>query len=66
MEFPEDLDYDSIAGYVMQEAGAVPEVGFSCTLQGFEFLVREADERHVELVEARPSPPGPEAELATA
>jgi CBS domain containing-hemolysin-like protein len=50
IEFTDDHDYDSIAGYVVHEAGDVPETGFSCDYDGFRFSVIEADERRVLLV----------------
>jgi len=52
IEFTDDHDYDSIAGYVVHEAGDVPEMGFSCDYAGYRFSVIEADERRVLLVSA--------------
>ena len=37
----------------VQLAGRVPEIGESVTTSGFEFFVREADERRVTRVEVR-------------
>jgi putative hemolysin len=50
IEFTDDHDYDSIAGYLVHEAGDVPETGFSCDFSGYRFSVIEADERRVLLV----------------
>ena len=50
IEFTDDHDYDSIAGYVVHEAGDVPETGFSCDYDGYRFAVIEADERRVLLI----------------
>jgi CBS domain containing-hemolysin-like protein len=50
IEFTDDHDYDSIAGYVVHEAGEVPGTGFSCDYAGYRFAVIEADERRVLLV----------------
>ena len=62
IEFPDDRDYDTIAGFVVHEAGDLPEEGYSVDFGGYTFTVREADERRVERVEARPSDPQPKAD----
>ena len=48
---PEDGDFDSVGGMVVDLAGRVPEEGDSLHVHGFDFIVREADERHVTLIE---------------
>jgi putative hemolysin len=50
-DLDEDEVYDSLGGMVLELAGRVPEVGQSIAHAGFEFIVREADERHVTRVE---------------
>ncbi|HJL20220.1 MAG TPA: hemolysin family protein [Sandaracinaceae bacterium LLY-WYZ-13_1] len=47
----EEGDFDSLGGMVVELAGRVPQIGESVLAHGFEFIVREADERHVTRVE---------------
>lgn len=49
-ELPEDGDYYSLGGLILERMGRVPAVGEQFTAQGHVFTVREADERHVEKV----------------
>lgn len=51
IELEAEGDFDSVGGLVVEEAGRVPMPGESVAAHGFEFLVREADERHVTQVE---------------
>ncbi len=54
VDFEEDEgDYDSLGGMLIELADRVPQVGESVEAHGFEFLVRDADERHVTRVEIR-------------
>ncbi len=62
IEFPDDRDYDTIAGFVVHEAGDLPAEGYSVDFAGYTFTVREADERRVERVEARLSNSDPESD----
>lgn len=57
----EEGDFDSVGGMIVEIAGRVLGEGESIELQGFEFIVRESDERHVTLVEvlARPDADDP-------
>ena len=50
-ELDEERAYDSVGGMVVELAGKVPEVGQRVTVDRFEFVVRESDERHVTRVE---------------
>jgi CBS domain containing-hemolysin-like protein len=50
-ELPDDGDYTSLGGFIISRAGRVPRVGSKISTDGMEFLVREADERHVSKVE---------------
>lgn len=52
----EDGDFDSVGGMIVEVAGRVPQAGESVELQGFEFIVRDADERHITRVEVRRRP----------
>jgi CBS domain containing-hemolysin-like protein len=57
-ELPTDGDYHTLAGFVVAELGAVPEVGVRLTAFDLDFEVKEADERRVLKVEiTRRSPP---------
>lgn len=54
---PEDGDFESLGGLIVHRAGRVPEVGARLTLDGYELIVREADETRVvkvEIVRAEP------------
>tara|TARA_B100000029_G_scaffold210630_2_gene208456 strand:+ start:615 stop:1793 length:1179 start_codon:yes stop_codon:yes gene_type:complete len=52
IEFPEETDYDSIAGFVLSAAGEMPQPGFDHMYGGFRFVVVDADERRVSRVDA--------------
>jgi putative hemolysin len=57
-ELPTDGDYHTLAGFVVAELGAVPEVGVRLSAFDLDFEVKEADERRVLKVEiTRRSPP---------
>lgn len=53
VEFPEDTEYHSLGGMMVEALGRVPEVGATVRRAGYRFTVREADERHVKKVEAQ-------------
>lgn len=62
-DFPDDEEaqYETVAGLLMQEAGRVPEPGFTLTYQGFRFEVLKADLTHVRQVAIeKVAPPSPE------
>ncbi len=68
-KLPEDDDFESLGGLIVQRAGRVPEVGATVMLDGFKLIVREADETRVVKVEilkhgASPSLRPPEASLS--
>ncbi len=71
-DFPDDEDYETVAGLLMKESGAIPERGFAHDYEGFRFTVVEADATNVRevAVERLPSPLGddsvdvPEAKTA--
>lgn len=64
-KLPEDGDFESLGGLIVHRAGRVPEVGATVTLDGYKFIVREADETRVVKVEIVRSEPGlvPPAEV---
>ncbi len=47
----EEGDYHSLGGYLVARAGRVPATGARLSGPGCEFVVRQADARHIELVE---------------
>ncbi|MBK7586796.1 MAG: HlyC/CorC family transporter [Myxococcales bacterium] len=49
--FPEDGDYNTVGGLLLERLGLVPEVGSKIEEHGFAFHVREADDRRVIRVE---------------
>lgn len=57
---PDDGDYVSVGGLLVDQLGYVPSVGSQHEAFGLRFLVREADERHVSRVEVQPLEPSPE------
>jgi putative hemolysin len=62
LESGEQTEADSLGGLVVGLAGKVPDVGEQLTLEQYELIVREADEKHVKSVEIRrrtPEPPKP-------
>ncbi len=54
-DLPEDGDYHSLGGFVVERLGRVPRPGARFVAQGHEFLVRDADARHVSKVEIAPT-----------
>ncbi|MCA9600112.1 MAG: HlyC/CorC family transporter [Myxococcales bacterium] len=53
-EMPEDGDYHSLGGFIVDRLGRVPRVGARFVALGHEFVVRDADARRVAKVEIRP------------
>jgi putative hemolysin len=57
-KLPEDGTFESLGGLIIHRAGRVPEVGATVSLDGYDLIVREADETRVvkvEIVRAEPS-----------
>lgn len=54
--FPEERDYESIGGFLMEAAGDVPGEGWTHEFAGHVFTVTEADQTRVISVEIRPLP----------
>lgn len=50
-EIPDDGDFVSLGGWIIHQAGCVPEAGAEVEAHGFKFVVREADERRICKVE---------------
>lgn len=51
VELPEDGDYNSLGGLLIELKGFVPQPGANVEQAGLQFIIREADERHVTKVE---------------
>lgn len=65
LTFPEDRDYESLGGFLMEEASEVPSAGWEHAYQGHRFRVLEADPQRVIKVEIeRLTPSEAEAEGA--
>ena len=65
LTFPEDRDYESLGGFLMEEAAEVPSEGWEHTYQGFLFRVLEADPQRVikvHIEKAEPEEPEEEEE----
>jgi CBS domain containing-hemolysin-like protein len=60
-ELPEDGNYNSLGGFIVDRLGRVPRVGAKLAAHGLEFVVREADQRHVSKVEIVRTAPSPES-----
>jgi putative hemolysin len=56
-KLPEDGDFESLGGLIVHRAGRVPEVGATVQLDGYNLIVREADETRVVKVEIVRSEP---------
>jgi putative hemolysin len=57
-ELPEEGDYHSLGGFLVAKFGRVPEIGAQVQTLGFQFVVRDADEKRVTKVEIqRDAPP---------
>jgi CBS domain containing-hemolysin-like protein len=56
-KLPDEGEFESLGGLIIHRAGRVPEVGASIKLDGYDLIVREADEKRVvkvEIVRAEP------------
>ena len=56
-KLPENGAFESLGGLIIHRAGRVPEVGATVSLDGYDLIVREADETRVvkvEIVRAEP------------
>jgi CBS domain containing-hemolysin-like protein len=57
-KLPEDEAFESLGGLIVHRAGRVPEVGAMVSLDGYDLIVREADETRVVKVEIIRAEPG--------
>lgn len=51
VEFPDDVDYESLGGFILSQTGSVPTPGDEVEWQNFLFVIREADEKKIISVE---------------
>ncbi len=56
IEIPEDAEYNSLAGFIIANAGKVPQKGYEIKFKNYIFKVSESDERHIERVEIKIMP----------
>lgn len=54
LEFDEDGDYDTVAGFLIGELDRIPQPGEGVSFQGVRFTVQNGDERRVQTVLASP------------
>jgi CBS domain containing-hemolysin-like protein len=57
-KLPEDEQFESLGGLIVHRAGRVPDVGATVSLDGYDLIVREADETRVVKVEIVRAEPG--------
>jgi len=50
-ELPDNGDYNSLGGLLVSRVGRVPPVGARISEYGLDFVIRDADERHISRVE---------------
>jgi putative hemolysin len=50
-ELPDDQDYNSLGGYIIEMMGRVPEVGATLETESYRFQITSADERRISQVE---------------
>ena len=53
IKIPEDAEYNSLAGFIIANAGKVPQKGYVIKFDNYIFKVSESDERHIERVEIK-------------
>ncbi len=64
IDFDDDGDYDTVAGFLIDELDHIPQPGESISFQGVRFTVEDGDERRVVSVVAQREEPEPQAEPA--
>jgi CBS domain containing-hemolysin-like protein len=51
VEFPESNEYEKLGGFLTMVAGRLPAPGTRLSSNGFDFIIKEADERRISRVE---------------
>ena len=62
LSFGDDGEYDTLAGFLIDELGHIPEPGETLAYQGVRFRVEQADERRIVTVLARLEAPAKDVE----
>jgi putative hemolysin len=60
-ELPDDGDYNSLGGFIVDRLGRLPGVGATLSVNGWDFVVRDANERRISKVEIIRAPVPSEA-----
>jgi CBS domain containing-hemolysin-like protein len=47
LEIPEDVPYDTVAGFFQHQYGKIPQIGSEFAFEGWQFVVQDADEKRV-------------------
>lgn len=64
IRFPEERDYESLGGFLMEVAGEVPAAGWQHVFEGYAFQVSEADANRLIRVRIDPIATGEEPAIA--
>ena len=51
VDFPDEVDYESLGGFILNEMGSVPSIGDEFEWGGMQFRIIEADEKKIITVE---------------
>ena len=54
--FPDDGDYETLAGFIMSQTGYLPKKGASLNWNGIRFTIKDANERRIATVEIEHGP----------
>ncbi len=63
LQLPDEREYETLAGLVLETLGRLPETGESVGVSGWTFEVVDMDGRRIDKVLARPASPPPAAEV---
>ena len=55
IEIPQNVEYDTIGGYIFHRAGSIPTKGFAIKLDDFQLEVLKSNDRRVEKVRIKPT-----------
>jgi putative hemolysin len=65
VSFPDDAGYETLGGFLIAHVGHMPVRGQRVSLQGWNFIVRDADEKHVARIDIERAGSLPPAGAAT-
>lgn len=60
LDIPEDDEYQTLAGYILFNAGTLPEKGETLEIGGYLFTIMERTATRLELIKVEPAPEKPE------